>query len=54
MYEREIVYDPETRDFAMYLDGELVGFARTYQEAEITLDNLVFELINGNFFKGSN
>ncbi|MBX0326814.1 hypothetical protein K2Z83_03845 [Oscillochloris sp. ZM17-4] len=51
MYEKEIVYDPETRDFAMYLDGELVGFARTYQEAEVTLDQLVFELINGQYFR---
>jgi hypothetical protein len=51
MYEKTIVYDPETRDFAMYLDGELVGFARTYQEAEVTLDQLVFELINGQYFR---
>jgi hypothetical protein len=51
MYEKAIVYDPETRDFAMYLDGELVGFARTYQEAEITLDQLVFELINGHYVR---
>jgi hypothetical protein len=46
MYEKAIVYDPETRDFAMYLDGELVGFARTYQEAEQTLDELVYDLLN--------
>lgn len=46
MYRKEIVYDRETRDYAMYLDGELVGFARTYHEAEITLDQLVFELMN--------
>lgn len=46
MYEKEIAYDPETRDFAMYLDGELVGFARTYQEAEVTLDELVYELLS--------
>jgi hypothetical protein len=51
MYEKEIVYDPETRDFAMYLDGEIVGFARTYQEAEVTLDELVYELINGQYFR---
>ncbi len=51
MYEKEIVYDPETRDFAMYLDGEIVGFARTYQEAEVTLNQLVFELINGQYFR---
>ncbi len=51
MYQKEIVYDPETRDFAMYLDEELVGFARTYQEAEVTLDQLVFELLSGQYFR---
>lgn len=45
MYRKEIVYDRETRDFAMYLDGELIGFARTYHEAEVELDCLVLELI---------
>ena len=42
---KEIVYDRETRDYAMYLDGELVGFARNYHEAEVTLDQLALELI---------
>lgn len=50
MYRREIVYDRETRDYAMYLDGELVGFARTYHEAEVALDQLVFELVSGQHF----
>lgn len=45
-YRKEIVYDRESRDYAMYLDGELVGFACTYQEAEATLDQLVFELLS--------
>ena len=35
----------------MYLDGELVGFARTYHEAEVTLDQLVFELMNMQYFR---
>jgi hypothetical protein len=43
-WQKDIAYDPETRDFAMYLDSELVGFARTYQEAESTLDELIAEL----------
>ena len=47
MYEKSIVYDREVRDYACYLDGELVGFERTYHEAEVTLDQLVFELITG-------
>ena len=50
MYRKEIVYDRETRDYAMYLDGELVGFTRTYHEAEIELDSLVFELMSSQVF----
>lgn len=45
MYRKEIVYDRETRDYAMYLDGELVGFAPTYHAAEVRLDELVFSLL---------
>ena len=51
MYRKEIAWDSETHDYAMYIDDELVGFARTYQEAEATLDQLVFELISGDYFK---
>ncbi len=39
-----IAYDQEMQDFAMYLDGELVGFARTYQDAEATLAELLAEI----------
>lgn len=46
LYAKEIAYDRDAHDWAMYLDGELVGFARTYHEAEVTLDQLVFELMN--------
>lgn len=49
-YEKSIEYDPESKDFRMMLDGELVGFGRTYHEAETTLDRLVFELISGTYF----
>jgi hypothetical protein len=49
MHKKEIIYDCETHDFAMYLDGELVGFARTYHEAEITLDRLAEELLRGAY-----
>lgn len=45
MYRKMIVYDRETRDFAMYLNGELVGYAPTYLEAEIQLNKLVYELL---------
>jgi hypothetical protein len=51
MYRKDIVYDRETHDYAMYLDGELVGFARNYHEAEVTLDQLIFELVSGAFFR---
>lgn len=45
MYDKAIIYDRETRDFAYYLDGELLGFARTYQEAETKLNALVHDLL---------
>lgn len=51
MHRKEIVYDYERHDFAMYLDGELVGFARTYGEAETTLDQIIFELMSGRYLK---
>lgn len=51
MYRTEIRYDRDTRSYAMYLDGELIGFARTYHEAEITIDQLVFELMTGMYFR---
>ncbi len=44
-YEKAIKYDRETRDYACYLDGELVGFARNYHAGEIMLDQLVFYLL---------
>lgn len=50
-YETEIVYDRSTHDYAMYLDGELVGFARTYNDAEISLANLRLELTSGSLFR---
>lgn len=50
-YTKEIVYDSETRDFAMLLDNGLIGFARTYREAELTLDQLIFELTSGQHFR---
>jgi hypothetical protein len=50
MYRKQIVHDRATHDYAMYLDGELVGFARTYQEAEVTLNQLIFELSRGHRF----
>ncbi len=51
MYTKEIIYDPSTKDFACYLDGELVAFTRTYQEGEVLLDELVYNLLTGNYFR---
>ena len=51
MYRKTIVYDRETHDWAMYLNDELVGFARTREEAEQTLDQLVFELMSGHYLR---
>lgn len=51
MYRKEVVFDRETGDYSLWLDSELIGFARTYAEAERTLDQLVFELLNGEYFR---
>lgn len=48
MIRKELVYDRDTRDYALYLDGELVGFARTYHEGEVVLDELIFSIL-GHF-----
>lgn len=50
IYRKEIVFDRETRDYAMYLDGELLGFERTYHSAEVTLDRTVYELLSAGHF----
>jgi hypothetical protein len=39
-----IEYDPDTGDYAMYLDAQFIGFARTYHDAEITLQDLIDEI----------
>ena len=57
-YETRIDYDRETHDYAMRLrdarpdaEWELVGYARNYHEAEVTLTQLVFELESGAYFR---
>ena len=45
MYRKLIVYDRKTKDFAMHLNGELVGYATTYLQAEAVLNKLVYELL---------
>ena len=44
--ERKIKYNRESRDYDLFLDGRYVGSAATYHEAEVTLDQLVFELLS--------
>ena len=44
-YAKAIVYEHEGREFSMWLDNILVGYARTYQEAEESLDELIYELL---------
>ena len=44
-YAKAIIYEPEGREFSMWLDNILVGYARTYREAEESLDELVYALL---------
>lgn len=43
MNERSIQYDRETKDFRAELNGEVVGYFKSYIEAEEALDALVYE-----------
>ena len=45
MGRKLIMYDRTTRDFAIYVENELVGYARSYLEAEAVLDQLRMELL---------
>ena len=45
MGRRLILYDRSTRDFAIYLNGELVGYARSYLEAEAVLHQFQMEVL---------
>lgn len=42
-----VEYNRERGEFEMYLDDELVGFARTQPEAELTLEVLLDEVGKG-------
>lgn len=45
-YRRLIVYDRKTGDFAMYLNGELVGYEASYVRADQLLKDLVYRLLS--------
>ncbi len=42
---KRIVFDRKTRDYIAELDGEIVGFFKTWQEASNELDRLVYEAL---------
>lgn len=44
-YDRTIQFDRQTRDYAMYLDGEFVGYAPNYHSAEVQLDQMIFDAL---------
>lgn len=48
LHRKEIIFDRALCDYALYLDGELVGFARDHVQGEITLNALILEqLLDG-------
>jgi hypothetical protein len=44
-FRKEIRYDRVTKDYALYLDGALVGYAATYHDGERTLDELALAIL---------
>jgi hypothetical protein len=39
---REIRFERATMDFSLWLDGQIVGYARSYYEGEAALDAIVY------------
>lgn len=46
MYTKSIAYDRHTRDFAAYLNGELIGYFPNHLQAENELNRLVYETLS--------
>ncbi|GAA5528935.1 hypothetical protein [Herpetosiphon gulosus] len=44
-FTKAIRYDRLTKDFALYLNGELIGYASSYSEGESRLNELVYEML---------
>ncbi|KPL80333.1 hypothetical protein [Herpetosiphon geysericola] len=45
IFTKTIKYDRTTRDFAMYLNGELIGYVASYLQAEIEFNSLVHDIL---------
>lgn len=43
---RAVVFDRTTREYAMILDDEIIGYAQTHHQAEATLDALAYEILS--------
>lgn len=43
---KQIDRNSANKDYDMYLDGQYIGSARTYREAEVTLDQVVFDRLS--------
>jgi hypothetical protein len=46
--EREIKYDRLTKDFAVYVEGQLIGFAANYHAGEVMADQFIFDELARN------
>lgn len=44
--DRAIVYDRDTKDYELYLDGDLVGYSANYADGERVLDQLIAERLS--------
>ena len=47
IYRKEIKFDRHSRDFAYYVNGEIKGYAANHHDAEVALNELVFDLLGG-------
>lgn len=44
-FAKHIGYDRLTKDYAAYLDGQVIGFFATHHEAEVALDQVAHDML---------
>lgn len=51
---KRITYDRATGDFQCWLDGEFIGYAPTYHDAEVKLNALIYDRLRRNVYAERN
>lgn len=48
-FEKSIGYDRLTKDYAAYLDGQLIGWFNSYHDAEVELNRVAYDWLTHGY-----